>query len=315
MKVDTREVQILIAIITYKRPKGLNRLLTCLTHQNIPSDITLSICVVDNDLTSKNKKIISKFANSFFSIAYIKEHKRGIVYARNCAVKFFIKSNNSALIFIDDDEWPDQDNWVSNYVNIYRKTMSPIITGAVITIPEEKKSMWIKNAIGTSFSKTKHLQPIKKFYTNNLFLHRCVLEKVQPAFDNRFQMTGSSDLHFSKKCQLASFMAVYANNVVVNELFPKTRSTVLWFVRRGFRNGSGASRACLIEDQSVLSYLYCVYIGVLRSVRGFYTCFKGLLQLNKGIFVNGLMRISSGIGSLVGIFGISYQEYQQTHGQ
>ncbi len=309
-------MRLLIAVATYKRPKGLQNLLEQLVRQMLPEGVECTICVIDNDVSGANFQVVADLQTSHIPIQLVEEPQRGIVAARNRAVQYFLEEHQGdGLIFIDDDEWPDDTEWIANYYKVYQQTKAPIITGLVVTVPEDDKRQWVKAAMGNSFWGTAHLAVVTKFYTNNVFLHREVLETVKPAFHEHFQTTGSEDLHFAVKCQKAGFQAIYADNVNVKELFPNTRSTVTWFLKRGFRNGSGASQAFLLETPALMSYLHCLMMSLVRSVYGLYICSKGVVRRDKGLCINGLMRIASGVGSLAGIFGINYQEYRQTHGQ
>ena len=42
---------------------------------------------------------------------------------------------------------------------------------------------------------------------------------------------------------------------------------------------------------------------------------KSLLTMNKGIYVDGLFRMSSAAGTIVGLFGVKHDEYKHIHGQ
>ena len=155
---------------------------------------------------------------------------------------------------------------------------------------------------------------VNVFYTNNLLISREVLQKINPPFDKRFAMTGASDYHFALKCQKAGFKAIYTVAPVIEE-FPKSRATVKWFLKRGFRSGIGFTRSHLFEDTFIKAIVYCLALTGVRILRGLGYCILGLLTLNKTTFVDGLFRLCSAAGTIAGFFGIKHNEYNTIHGQ
>jgi glycosyltransferase involved in cell wall biosynthesis len=106
-----------IAIITYKRPVWLLRLLKSLAGQEFGDNLKIEFLVVDNACEKETEKIVNKVGDSFGRVIhYIAERKKGIVAARNTAVAFFLKSSSKNLLFIDDDEWPQRNDWAQTEV-------------------------------------------------------------------------------------------------------------------------------------------------------------------------------------------------------
>jgi succinoglycan biosynthesis protein ExoM len=156
---------------------------------------------------------------------------------------------------------------------------------------------------------------VSKFYTNNLLLSRNVLQIIKPAFNLEFNETGSEDLHFSIKCSKYGFKALYTNKAPVRQLFFESRSNLKWFFMRGYRCGLGSTKAYLLEGDS---FIYSVFISVLysflRGCRAFFTLFLSAIFFDKGLFMSGVSRLGSSIGSFLGVFGFNYYEYKGIHG-
>tara|TARA_R110001583_G_scaffold116972_1_gene267856 strand:+ start:10881 stop:11819 length:939 start_codon:yes stop_codon:yes gene_type:complete len=302
-----------IAIITCRRPIWLKRLLEALTKQIVDQTTTLNILVVDNANEQATLEVVNEVTSvSPFKITYACEKTPGIVAARNKCVAEFLETNSQYLFFIDDDEWPAEKNWAQKLLNKQQEYNADIVTSHILSVGEPGTPAW---AVELIYGKNplKEGDSVNKFYTNNLLICRNVLEKITPAFDSRFAMTGASDYHFALKCTKAGFKAFYTDAPVVEE-FPKTRATVKWFLRRGFRSGIGFTRSHLFEDKLFSAIPYCLAMAGVRFIRGLAYLLLGLITLNKTTVVNGLFRFCSCAGTLAGFFGVKHEEYKTIHG-
>lgn len=303
-----------IAVITYKRPLWLKRLLDELNKQIVDKKYVVEILIVDNALDQETKKQVDLASiNSNFFIRYETEPVQGIVAARNKCVEVFLESNSENLIFIDDDEWPEKTNWVQTLLDNRAYYAADIVTSHVISVGEEGTPPWAVNLI---YGKNSYQSGdiLKIFYTNNLLISRRVLEAIKPAFDSRFAMTGASDYHFALKCAGMNFLAVYVNAPVIEE-FPKSRATIGWFIRRGFRSGIGYTRSHLYEEKFLVAVLRCFALSLIRFFRGISYLLVGILSLDKLQIIDGFFRISSFAGTIAGFFGVKYDEYNVIHGK
>jgi len=311
--MDTNKVSATIAIITCRRPIWLKRLLESLIKQNVDDSTTLSILVVDNACEQVTQAVVEQIATSSpFKITYASEQTQGIVAARNKCVTEFLKTNDQYLFFIDDDEWPANDNWAQTLLHKQQQYNADIVTSHILSVGEQGTPKW---AVELIYGKNacKEGDVINKFYTNNLLITRHVLENIAPAFDIRFAMTGASDYHFALKCTKFGYKCVYTDAPVVEE-FPKSRATVKWFLRRGFRSGIGFTRSHIFEDKLLDAIIHCSFMASVRFVRGIGYCLLGAITLNKTTFVNGIFRFCSAAGTIAGFFGIKHEEYKTIHG-
>lgn len=303
-----------IAIITYARPLWLSRLLKSLIQQEVNEKTKIDILVVDNACEKKIKRIVEEVAaESRFKINYIEEKQPGIVAARNRAVDYFLTSNSKNLLFIDDDEWPLNTNWAQTLIDKKVLHSADIATSRVISVGEVGTPKWAVDLIyGRCVLKEGDF--VKVFYTNNLLISRHVLNKIRPAFDSRFAMTGASDYHFSLKCYHAGYKAVYVD-APVKEEFPKSRATIKWFMRRGFRSGIGFTRSHIYEEGVIAAALRCSVLSIIRFLRGFAYLVIGSVLLNKTKIIDGVFRLSSSFGTIAGFFGVKHEEYKVIHGK
>jgi glycosyltransferase involved in cell wall biosynthesis len=306
-------MKVTIAVITYFRPQGLENLLHTLSLQKV-SDLSVSVLIIDNDCTGENTQIINKFKEYPFELELIEEKKKGIVYARNRAVDIFLKNKHDVLVFIDDDEWPVDEHWVITMVNTQQKYSCDIVYSDVWTVPESMQIQWVEDAFRPRQQNNKVFE-IKKFYTNNLLVRYEVLEKIHPAFDERFALTGSSDLHFSIKCRKEGFKAMYTPYAPVQEVFPNTKATLKWFFLRGYRSGEGSTRAYIYEGAFPKTHIECIGMGLMRFSYALIQMIRALLTLKKSFLANSLLRLGSAIGTFAGFFSLSYNEYSSIYGK
>jgi glycosyltransferase involved in cell wall biosynthesis len=304
--------KISVGIITYMRPIGLEKILTSLKEQ-ILENIELSVIVVDNDATGENQKVIDKLKNNGypFKLNLFVEKKRGIVAARNRTVSEFLKTDAESMIFVDDDEWPVNNDWIMKLVEVEDKYNADIVYSNISILPESDEISWVKTAYRSN-SNGEVIRPIKEYFTNNLLVRRGVYETLNPPFDERFAMTGSSDLHFCIKANNMGFKAYYTPEATVEEIFPKSRATLKWFFLRGYRVGEGSTRANMYEGQK---FFYIIFLFLGRFVRSIQMFIKTVFTLKKGYLAKGITYIGATIGTVAGFFGLQYNEYNTIHGK
>lgn len=307
-------LKVCIAIITYNRPKGLQKLLSELRTQQT-SNMDVKVLIVDNDCTGKNTEIISSFLDDYpFKLILVEEPERGIVAARNRAVHEFLQNDDDELLFIDDDEWPVSNDWLVRLHETKDKYKCSIVYSDVHVIPENTKISWVEKAFRPKKRK-KDIAKISKFYTGNLLIGREVLERISPAFDVRFSMTGSSDIHFAIKCIQAGFLAIYTPFAPVAEIFPASKASFKWFFLRGYRSGEGETRAYLYEGSFPSTHIKCIGMGGIRLLYAVGQLVKACVTLNKSTLANTFLRLGSAIGTFSGFFNLKYNEYEKTHGE
>ena len=306
---------VVIGVITCKRPEWLSRLLASLLLQQRVLGLKVTVIVVDNasDLTTKEVVDVRSNINPDIPLVYYIEKQPGIVFARNRCVTEFTALNADYLMFIDDDEWLEDEDWIRKMVGAVERFNADVVTSHVVSVGGEGTPAWAIDLIygNNTLYEGQHTDV---FYTNNLLLSRHVIEATLPCFDDRFAMTGASDYHFALRCKHLGFKCVYINSPVKEE-FPASRATIKWFCRRGFRSGIGYTRSHLFEEPTLKAVLRCVAMSLVRAVRGMLSLLKGAVTLNKMTWVEGLFRVSSAAGTIAGFFGVKHEEYKIIHGK
>lgn len=304
-----------VGVITCRRPAWLSRLLDSLIAQEINEDVRVTIFIVDNAVDEETKLVVfnKEVTNNKISLHYTTEPQPGIVFARNKCVDLFYQVNADFLLFIDDDEWTKGNDWIQRLLDASRKYQADIVTSRVISTGENDVPRW---AIDLIYGDNPYSEgdKVKAFYTNNLLLSKNVIEKTTPCFDARFAMTGASDYHFALRCNQLGLTCVYTEAPVIEE-FPKSRATIKWFCRRGFRSGIGYTRSHLFEEHFIKAISRVVLMTCVRIARSIISLFVGVFTLSKRKLVDGLFRFSAAAGTIAGLFGIKHDEYKTIHGK
>jgi len=314
MKVD-------IAIITYKRPASLKRLLQGIANLGFAkvSRPDLRIIVVDNDELKSAMNICADFAkDSFVRIDYIVEPKRGISQARNTAISH-ARDDTDYVAFIDDDEFPEP-TWLDELLSVALKYEADIVTGPVKPYFMDQPAPWIKK--GKFYERPRHPtgQLIDYARTGNALVscrvfHAFKRENI-PFFDERFSLIGGEDALFFKRAVQLKFKIVWADEAVVHEFQPATRVSLKWILLRALRTAQSEVYIAYVMNAPFLATAKGLIFGLLRIVIGsvlllpssIYGIVKG-----KHLTVKILRIIARGIGMILASLGIHYVEYKNPH--
>ena len=157
---------LVICICTYKRNESLEKCLKSLKKLNNTKKIKIIILIIDNTTNYESFNLIKKIKKNFvYKIIQINEKKRGVVHARNKALKKLKDLNPQYVSFIDDDCTVNR-FWLINILKIIKKIKADIITGPQIYFKSKKKINYTKY-----FEKKydSNIKRVKWAATNNVF--------------------------------------------------------------------------------------------------------------------------------------------------
>jgi len=312
-----KTTHIAIGIITCRRPKSLVRLLQSLGRQDLSGcdDVRIRILVVDNDPAHVPKVLLADLALLVpFPVELLEEERQGIPIARQAVVNH-LREGDEALVFIDDDEAADEE-WIKNLVQTWRSTGADIVTGPQqAVLPDEAPSWGQKSGAFNTWKTYRTGTEVEKAYTNNVLIRREVFEQVQPAFDEDFRFTGSSDIHFFRQARAKGFRIVWCQEALVHEFVPASRMTFKWIMQRGFRSGSGDTISRLKLRRGVLPILQVLVLAAGRLGAGLGSVSLGSLVSGWPQLIKGARRLASSVGTLAGLWNINHDEYLAVHGE
>ena len=227
--------KLVICICTYKRNEILKECLKSLQKLNNHTTNKITLIIVDNTRNYYSFNLIKKIKKKFkYEIIQINEKKRGVVYARNKALKKLKELNPKYVSFIDDDCTVDK-FWLTNILKIIKFKKADVVTGPQIYFKQAKKINYTKY-----FEKKYDLstKKVKWAATNNVFFSYNIIKNEKLIFDkclNKFGM-GEDQLFFSilnKK----GYKIFWSKNVKVYEKNHDHRSNIYWLIKRSFRLG------------------------------------------------------------------------------
>lgn len=307
-------MQVSICIITYKRPQGLKRLLQGLNQLNFHqvAKPNIEVVVVDNDTSGIAEQVCGEIKTNFnWSLKTNIESQRGITYARNKVISC-ASADSEFIAIIDDDEVPEP-SWLDELLFVQQKYAADVVTGPVLPHFQEKNIPdWVIK--GGFFERERYEtgHELHVAFTNNVLISAAVLRQFNPIFDNRFAITGGEDSDFFMRVYEAGYKIVWADRAIVYDWIPQSRTNTQWILQRGYRGWATYSLlekelypAFKVQAMRVIKGLALIGIGLVKF-------FPALLQ-GKHVWVNSLLCISRGIGTLAGLLGVNYQEYKNVH--
>ena len=306
--------RIAICIATCFRPDGLRRLLDGISRQTFTKNDApkLHIIVVDNDVEGSSKQVCDEFsANSLMPLTYDVEPQRGIPFARNRSVDHAIEDSDFIAI-IDDDEVPAA-SWIDELMYVRRRYEADVVTGPVVRHFVETPPAWAIK--GRFYEKTRMPtgQIVNKnyghVYTGNFLARTDIFRKVR--FSEQFALNGADDTHLFMQINQAGLKVVWANDALVAEWLPASRTNAGWLLQRAFRGGNGFA-LCEIAINPAM------HVRVVRGMKGIVHMIRGLaaagLSLGRKVrLIQALETTFLGAGMIVGVLGKRYDEYRTIH--
>ena len=310
-------IKVSICIITYKRPAGLKRLLQGINQLKFRKVKTpeIEVVIVDNDTSGIAEQVSSEITPDFqWSCKTNVESQRGISYARNKSLA--CAANDSDFIaLIDDDEVPEP-SWLDELLFTQSKYVADIVTGPVLLyFPEKNIPQWIIKGKFLELPRYKTGEERQVAFTNNVLVRAEILRQCNPIFDPRFALTGGEDSHLFMRLYQAGYKIVWTDEAVVQEWVSPSRTKLQYILLRGYNSWLHHS---LIEKELYPSSMQ----KIIRLLKGLALIAKGLIKLTpslltlligKQFFINSLLDIFRGLGTLSGLMGINYKAYEKTH--
>jgi glycosyltransferase involved in cell wall biosynthesis len=294
-----------VGIITYRRPKSLQRLLTALMAQTYSDGVApeITVVVVDNDADA-TARVVCDGVQGQIKISYVVEPQLGIPMARN-RVLDSLPDDCQFLLWIDDDETPEP-NWINSLLHTQAGVDADIVMGAVQAILPEAAPKWIKK--GGFFNRRRFMDraTLAEGATNNCLMRISAIRSHNLRFDERMRYTGGTDTLFFRTAESLGLRMVWSAEAVVNDHIPLQRCSLRWLVMRHFRSGNTLA----ICDRKLGTPL-----DVLgRAGRGVNKLLQSIVVLPLSIegmheFARSIILFARGLGMLAGLAGYQFDEY------
>ncbi|MEH0019270.1 MAG: glycosyltransferase [Desulfobacter sp.] len=323
-----------IGICTFRRPQLLEKTLLSLKGMRIPGGCRICVIVADNDADRSAEPLVNRVGPALgVPVHYHAEPRPGIPFARNRVLAAAKDLDTDALIFIDDDEYVDE-NWLVHLWSCYRKSDADALMGFVRTLYPENTPGWIvrgtfyqRDKVGnkkasTLFQALASVVVAPKWNgkspratgermnfgrtCNCLINFKKLIVEQDLSFDEDFGLQGGSDAEFFMRVIKKGGVIRWVEEAVVYEPLALDRMSLAYFIRRNFKTRNYAH-----EDQrGVKRRVKMVLRGVLIGAGGLASfpvnLFRGRFYLVQSI---RLVVIATGLLlSAAGIF-IKWEEY------
>ena len=298
------ERSIAILVATFKRPASLAALLDALggVVDQPPAGWRVRVVVCDNDPAASARRVCECHARP---PSYVHEPHPGIAAARNALVA--AAQDDDAIAFIDDDEWPEK-GWLDALVRASDLFDADVVTGPVLSEfdappPPELAPSFDRARLATGAT-------VRWPRTGNVLIRRSALEDPPLRFRESYGLSGGSDSMLFLELARRGSRAVWADDAIVHEAVPASRTTLQWVLRRSFRLGNTHTRFDRDLDGSTRVMLLRAFKAIGWIITGAVLAGTATVQGDRRGRVIGLERIWRGAGMLAG-FRHTYIEYRR----
>ena len=222
-----------ICIATYRRPRGLARLLDSLVRLKLPPDLRVETIVVDNDSSGSAASVVGSRSQALRQLCYLIEPRRNIAHARNRALS---EARGEWVMFIDDDEVADED-WITAYLDLIERDPCDGAVGPVLPRLEQVATPWLD--VATFYTRHRHATGASMracdLYTSNALVRRRLFEGRN--FDPAYGRSGGSDSELFGRMLRSGARFLWCDEARVVEFVPPERHRLGWLAQRAFRGG------------------------------------------------------------------------------
>jgi glycosyltransferase involved in cell wall biosynthesis len=306
--------EVVVAIPTFRRVKGLERLLDALAVQETKAKI--HIVVADNDAERHEGFDLCRSLRARgyrWPVDAVIVPERGIAQARNAAMARALATGAHFIAMQDDDEWPEP-GWLEAFLAARRRTRADALHGRVVRVFERTPAPWSLQCAGVGlFANEGNVPGMIESSSNVLLTRRCVAMLAEPWFDPAFALTGGEDRDFFTRLKRGGAAFAFAGDAIVNAFVPASRLTLSWTVRRAYRVGNSDMRVFLKYDPA-----WEARLREVGKIVGAALCFAPVLAIFSA-FPNrrarALCKLSRAAGKTAALFGRHYNEYAVIHGE
>jgi glycosyltransferase involved in cell wall biosynthesis len=305
-------VDVTIAVPTFRRPRGLERLLAAL--EKLDTTANVSVLVADNDAERGEGAAVSERLRTSgyrWPLKWIVVRERGIAQTRNALVEHALAGPGADFVaMIDDDEWP-QPQWLNIFLRAQAETGADVLYGAVLREFERKPGIWAAYCPGVASTRVasgaQNIMP----GAGNVLLRRASLEELpKPCFDPAFALTGGEDKDFFTRLKRRGCKFAGVDDAICTEFVPASRANLRWALQRAYRIGNSDMRVALKYESGTI-------VRECIKIAGAFLLFPVLFVVSMPFAARRaqpLWKLYRAAGKLAAVFGSHFNEYANVHG-
>ena len=227
-----------ICIPTYNRNESLKNCISSINKIINKKKIKINIIITDNSNNDIVLKIKKKLINiSKYKIIFLKEKKRGAVYARNKFLKKIKNINPDYICFFDDDCTIDK-YWIKNTFKIIDTKKADVVTGPQLYIGSLKRKIYNYSQIFEKEYWNSKTQIVNWAASNNVMLDYKIIKKNKIFFDHNLNKFGvGEDQLFFLNISKIGYKIFWNKDIKVYEKIHKHRQNYRWLIERSYRLG------------------------------------------------------------------------------
>lgn len=309
---DSANGSLVVAVLTFRRPRDLAAILPLLVAQlDTVDDLVAAarLLVVDNDPDGGARAQTESVSGP---ITYVHEVRPGIAAARNrglaeCAA-------DDLLVFIDDDERPSA-AWLRELLTTWQRTRPAAVVGPVVSQFDVEPGAFV---VAGRFFERRRLPTgteVDVAATNNLLLDLRFVRSIEARFDVSTGQTGGEDTLFTRTIRARGGRIVWCDEAVVDDIVPADRLTPRWVLLRALSSGNSWSLTSLQLAEGRAARLRTLAglhaAGAVRSAGGVGQALAGVLTRRPDRRARGLRTAARGAGMLLGAWNVRYREYRR----
>lgn len=306
--------EVVVAIPTFRRVKGLERLLAALAA--LETKAKVQIVVADNDADRHEGFDLCRSLRARgyrWRIDAVIVPERGIAQARNALMVRALATGAHFIAMLDDDEWPEP-GWLDAFLAAQRATGGDALHGQVVRVFERPPAPWSLACAGIApFARATGAIDMIESSSNVLMTRACVAALAEPWFDPAFALTGGEDRDFFTRLKHDGATFAFAGEAIANAFVPASRLSLSWILKRAYRVGNSDMRVFLKYRPAPLARLREV-----AKILGAALCFAPILAIFSAFpnrRVQALCKLSRAAGKTAALFGRHYNEYAVIHGK
>jgi len=306
--------EVTVAIPTFRRPHGLQRLLEALGQ--LETTASVSVLVADNDAEKhEGADLCAALCDKGYRwpLRAVVVAQRGIAAVRNALVENALADPHMAFVaMLDDDEWPTS-RWLAALLHEQAKTGADALQGSILFAFGEKPEAWTQFFDG--MSDIRHASGAIDMLqgAGNILVSRAALERLTPPwFDPAFALGGGEDFDFFVRLKSAGATFAWSDEAIAYSSVPETRATMGWALARAYSIGNSDMRVFLKHRPSLAARA-----GEIAKIAGAFVLSPVLLAVHAfdaAQRADALRRMWRAAGKCAALFGRQYNEYAVTHG-